>query len=140
MSTKTAHPHAALMALYAQDAAETAEPWERWEWREYGNTSYWRPCTHSPRWDLNFEYRRKPKTIRIGDFDVPEPLREPPAYSTEYHTVKLDPWFDHYPGYRFYWKNEENDRRRLAASICHLTQEAADLHARALLSLMQVKS
>ena len=69
----TAHKHAALMAQYAQDAAETDRPWERWQVYIMGG---WR------NWDIPFtfypesEYRRKPRTININGYEVPEPVRK----------------------------------------------------------------
>lgn len=59
------HPHAELMAQYAQDALETDTPWERWEVRQVAKgcePSDWRPCM--PRdmlFPRDFEYRRKPE-------------------------------------------------------------------------------
>ena len=74
------HRHAALMALYAQDAAECAAPWTRWERRQADQP--WCPCARHPNWRSSTQYRRKPKTIRIGEFDVPEPMREAPPLGT----------------------------------------------------------
>ena len=52
-----AHKHAALMLLYAQDAAETDRPWERWQARcEQG----WFALDDNPDWCGWWEYRRKP--------------------------------------------------------------------------------
>ena len=60
--TKTPHPHAALMAQYAADAAETDTPWERWQNRQAGEAD-WRDLTGSPVWSPVFEYRRKPSFL-----------------------------------------------------------------------------
>lgn len=130
------HPHAASMALYAQDAAETTEPWKRWEWREYGGDSIYRPCTMMLEWKSGMEYRRKPRTIRINGVDVPEPLREAPALGTPYFypsTTAINPVVE------TQWNLPSDDERLLKRGLCHLTREAADLHARALLSFTQVK-
>ncbi len=51
------HPHAALMAEFAKDAAETDKPWLRWECR-YANDN-WYPLTALPQWTLQYSYRRK---------------------------------------------------------------------------------
>ena len=56
-----AHPHAALMLQYAQDAAETDKPWERWELR-LGTNALWAVCTQNPSWIPDYSYRRKVKT------------------------------------------------------------------------------
>lgn len=52
------HPHAELMALYAEDAGETERPWERWELRLVGTRS-WVSMALSPQWLPENEYRRK---------------------------------------------------------------------------------
>jgi hypothetical protein len=69
MNTK--HPHAELMLLYAQDAMETDKPWERWESEYDQSLGNWYPCTGCPNWDSpTVSYRRKPKTISIGNKEV----------------------------------------------------------------------
>jgi hypothetical protein len=52
----SAHPHADLMALYAQDAAETETPWDRWE-QDFGMG--WEPLFGSPMWNTASAFRRK---------------------------------------------------------------------------------
>lgn|SRR5574337_897288 len=132
LGIKRPHPHAALMALYAQDAAETETPWKRWQWRD--------PLIHEPRWsdcrnDFMFsnvcEYRRKPKTIRIGEFDVPEPLREAPEADAKVWFATI---LTQHGAWNEEWRGTETQRRWLAHGIVHTTREAAEQHARALLS------
>jgi hypothetical protein len=131
------HPHAALMALYAQDAAETAEPWTMWAYRDMRCTpTTWRHCPDHPQWATTHEYRRKPKTIRIGEFDVPEPLRVAPVVGTRYWMPRLDGLDFHLTTSDDLWKDDNSALHdcRLGAGIVHLTREAAELHALALLS------
>ena len=71
MMNRTKHPHAELMALYAQDAMETNKPWERWEYRDAPEDG-WYSCVKPPQWAASVQYRRKTRTIRINGFDVPE--------------------------------------------------------------------
>ena len=73
-----AHIHAEKMMQYAQDAMEHDEPWKLWqycssntEWRDFESTS--------PSWNKDHTYRRKPKTININGFEVPEPIYEKPV-------------------------------------------------------------
>ena len=78
----TAHKHAALMAQYAQDAAETDKPWERWELRFVSaggccGSGLWRELDGSPLWSTDCEYRRKPQQTRYL-IDIPEPLMQAP--------------------------------------------------------------
>ena len=73
-----------------------------------------------------------PKTIRIGEYDVPEPVREPLEKDTEY-------WIAHFSlaelANRFKWYSDEFDNRVLKNGLIHLTKEAAVIHAKALMSL-----
>lgn len=57
----TPHPHAELMALYAQDAAETDKPWERWEVYLMGA---WTNLVKSPPWERGIKYRRKTTKVK----------------------------------------------------------------------------
>ena len=73
-----------------------------------------------------------PKTIRIGEYDVPEPVREPLEKDTEY-------WIAHFSlaelANSFKWYSDKFDNRVLKNGLIHLTKEAAVIHAKALLSL-----
>lgn len=55
-----AHPHAELMALYAEDATETDEPWKLWEWF-HSHSNKWLQCNKHPTWQLGNKYRRAPE-------------------------------------------------------------------------------
>ena len=125
----TAHKHAENMRLYALDAAETETPWERWERRQEGLEDF-HPLRNNPHFDENVEYRRKPKTIRIGERDVPEPMRIAPAMGSKYFFVYLE-CNDHCQ--HDSWTDRKYDNSRLKLGICHATPEAAIAHAEALI-------
>jgi hypothetical protein len=136
----TGHKHAALMLQYAQDAAETVRPWERWENRNptFNRPDQWGALIDHPEWNPAIEYRRKPKTIRIGEFDVPEPLTWAEACKTL--TEDSEVWF---VGIEF---GEPKACMRKFLHVgdvvvntrtVHTTREAAELHARALLTLLE---
>jgi hypothetical protein len=73
----------------------------------------------------------KVKTIKIGEFEVPEPLREAPGEGTRYHCPDLQlPNKTEEHG----WEGDKYDLYLLQRGLVHLTKEAAELHARALLS------
>lgn len=128
------HKHAELMALYAQDAMETETPWERWEYRQIG-ISVWDTITRGhPNWLYNFEYRRKPYTIRIGNYDVPEPCREGLKKGTGYFYPQLKYEESSY----HVWENDLVDKLLLKNGLVHLTKEAAEIHLKALLSLTKI--
>lgn len=121
------------MLAYAQDAMETDKPWERWEYLAIECYREWQQCEGHPAWITKNDYRRKALTININGFEVPEPVREP------------------LPGCKYYfpwiaardlvevaiWTNHSMDDRLLDLGIIHLTREAAEIHAKALLSFTQ---
>jgi hypothetical protein len=125
----TAHKHAAAMLLYAQDAAETDTPWERWERRQEGLEDF-HPLRSNPHFDENVEYRRKPRTIRIGERDVPEPMRVAPAMGSTYYIVDYS--YAEHNAYH-HWQNDEYDNIMLQSGLCHATEKAAIAHAEALI-------
>ena len=127
----TAHNHAALMAQYAEDALETDAPWERWE---QGGTWIWETCRYHPSWLPGQNYRRKPHTININGFEVPEPcIKSPELCTSLWKTTMSGRW-------HFLWANTTHQKEWLRLGIVHLTKEAAELHAKALLSFTQEQS
>lgn len=126
--------HADLMMIYAKQAAEMDEPWTLWEWFETGYG--WDKCTQHPQWKNCNEYRLKPKTIRIGNYDVPEPMREKPEIGTHYYAVN----FACSDGVIMdIWHNKSADNQRLEYGVCHSTRENCIIHAKALFSFSEVK-
>ena len=73
-----------------------------------------------------------PKTIRIGEYDVPEPVREPLENGATCWYPKLSN-IGLIDGY--IWCDDDTDVRLLSYGLIHLTEEAAKAHAEALLSL-----
>lgn len=123
------HPHAELMMQYAQDAMETDKPWERWQFCSLDGI--WGDCKFHPRWNKYYKYRRKPRTININGYEVPEPLRTSPCVGTDVYYPSLD-------GHGLVARNKFVDNTfnnlRLKRGLLHLTKEAAEMHAKALLS------
>lgn len=73
----------------------------------------------------------KQKTININGFEVPEPCREEPKpIYTEVYLVD----FGTIPNYRKVEYIHSNYYQYLQEGLVHLTKEAAELHAKALLS------
>jgi hypothetical protein len=127
------HKHAENMLAYAQDAMETDKPWERWEWfDEYEQK--WETLALNPKWGLDAQYRRKPRAININGFEVPEPVREPLEVRQEYFVPS--PTYDGGADCHT-WYGDEYDNDWLTKGIIHLTKEAAQTHAKALLSFTQ---
>jgi hypothetical protein len=86
---------------------------------------------------MSCEYRVKPKTIRIGEYDVPEPMREMPAPDTKYYVA--DTVSPSSPR-EFLWRRDSADINWFNLGIVHSTKDAAVLHAKALLSLTEVRN
>ena len=76
----TGHPHAALMAMYAEDAATHARPWELWQ--EKTNLLLpWVPCSYHPNWVAETEYRRAPAEV-LMNARLPIPEADPEVSGT----------------------------------------------------------
>lgn len=78
------------------------------------------------------KYRIKPCTIRIGEYDVPEPCREPLENGGLYWIADLG---EESPLLGYTWRGERIDTICLSRGIIHRTKEAADIHSKALISL-----
>ena len=125
----TAHKHAALMAQYAQDAAETDTPWTRWEVAISGNE--WGSLPGNPIWGEYAEYRRKPRTL-TNTVTIPEPMREAPKRGESYYVIDMKAILL----YSLYgWYDDETDRRNLKRGLCFSTKEDAIAAAKAMLPI-----
>lgn len=102
--------------------------WRDWKDTRCLNIDHASPC-HLTVW------RIKPKTIRIGDYDVPEPLREMKQGQVYWVASPVDDIC--YDGIKNY--GDAVDEAWLARGLCHSTREAAELHAKALLSFTETK-
>ena len=82
-------------------------------------------------YDDNIPLRIKPKTININGIEVPEPMREEPEQGAQIWVA--DP-MNSAGVCEFNWHLCPTHKGWLEAGLCHLTQEAAAIHAKALLS------
>jgi hypothetical protein len=73
----------------------------------------------------------KSKTIGINGYEVPEPVREPLKRHEPYFTLNLFVT-------KNVWSDDVADRRYLRKGLIHRTEEAAMLHAKALLNFTEV--
>lgn len=93
----TAHPHAKLMALYAQDAARTPNPGRLWQWRAAPTDSW---ATDDPRiavdgmfFYADVEYRRHPHADSMLEWEKDQ--RENPGQVWQCRSVTAGtPWRD----------------------------------------------
>ena len=127
------HPHADLIMAYAKIAQTTDKPWKHFQVQVSGGI--WLSAAAELPFRAEYAYRLKPaRTIRIGKYDVPEPVREPLEY-TESEDERY--WFPKLNSPELcdwnYWCDDEMDKQHLLRGIIHLTKEAAIQHAKALL-------
>jgi hypothetical protein len=115
--------------------AETDKPWMRWEYKNEPNGG-WRQCGSELCFYSGIEYRRKPRVIAINGIEVPEPLREKPEIGVTYWypCITYRGVLDGYRSGNTSWDDDTYDNQMLDAGLIHLTKEAAELHAKALLS------
>ena len=123
------HIHAELMAQYAEDAKEHERPWELWE---HGDGTEWTNCTAHPCWHKSHIYRRKPRTVKIGNHVVPEPCKAPPAYGQTYYVPLISTAGASRPRT---WMNDSQDALALRSNLVHLNEESAETHAKALIEV-----
>ena len=86
-----------------------------------------------------FKYRLKKATVRIGDYNVPEPERVAPDIGQYYYITSLS-GFREGDNERVTWEDCSYDISLLRNGFVHLTRDAAELHARALISLTGMQS
>ncbi|MDE1488952.1 hypothetical protein KKI90_22265 [Xenorhabdus bovienii] len=128
------HIHADLMMAAVGIAQLKAEWWEYFEILN-GDADRWCSLAGEFYFDPDSEYRLKPRTIKIGEYDVPEPVREPLEEYDEYFYVNTGAIY-HEGGASFSrWMGNDVDNYRLSAGLIHLDHESAELHAKALISL-----
>ena len=126
------HPHAALMAEYAKDAAVNPKPWTLWQYKK-GPDHDWRDCS-TPVWDPGFAYRRKPRTITINGREVPAPLREAPPRNTPVWWVTLN---EDAPAMVLWHDFDAGMGRALQRGILFETEEGAEAARGAILEALK---
>lgn len=129
MTDKKEHPHAWVLRAIAD-----GEPLENFELKTHKwSDDEWRNASNGLTVLLlapgEWQVRRKPRTIRIGDMDVPEPMREALTVGTPYWVTG----FSGCPSFSSVWGGSDYEVRWLASGGCHLTYEAAELHRKALI-------
>lgn len=129
------HKHADLMAKAAKIAKTDMEWWRHFEVLAKGTTDNWYQLNSESVFHHDGIYRfvPQPGTIKIGDYDVPEPVREVPD-------DKVSLWVADtaHGAMLLTWKGCETDMRMFNCGILHLTKKAAEGHIAALLSFTKV--
>ncbi|HAT1526671.1 TPA: hypothetical protein KV183_000722 [Morganella morganii] len=119
------------MAKAAKIAKTDMEWWRHFEVLAKGTTDNWYQLNSESVFHHDGIYRfvPQPGTIKIGDYEVPEPVRNPLEFGTKYWTADIfsDPVENS-------WCGDSLDLRWLSLGLIHLTSDAAKLHASALAS------
>ena len=118
------HIHAELMVQYAEDAKQYDRPWELWQ---HGDGETWVSCSTHPSWFSDHAFRRKPRTVQIGEHEVPEPCREPLRSGQKFWIV--NPFTG---SQEFTWYNSKACHDALKGGFVLLTEEAAEKHYEAI--------
>ncbi|KMJ44687.1 hypothetical protein AB204_13000 [Xenorhabdus khoisanae] len=127
------HIHADLISEYARLSHITDKPWEYFQYR-YGDGNDWLEYDNDFGFHPEVDYRLKPRTIKIGDIEVPEPVREPLEECTRYYCPDINTYGTSDADYHL-WDGDGNDKDRLQNGLIHLDRESAELHAKALIAL-----
>ena len=114
-----------IMAMLAGDSIEYENERNK-EWKEPTDKSV-NPISQS-----HWNWRIKPRTIMIGDMEVPEPIKEPPELETVLYVPRTD---DDYFFYEFFFRGLAHQYNRIDMGMCHLSEEAAITHAKALIKI-----
>lgn len=78
----------------------------------------------------------KQKTLQIGKFEVPEPIRKELTQNKTYYTPVIS--LSKIPFEMHYWSNSDEDMYNLKAGLIHLSAENAQKHADAIISLSRI--
>lgn len=84
----------------------------------------------------DYDYRIKPRTIKIGDFDVPEPMRIPPVGGKEVFSP-MPASKDMY--WSWPWWGSEADLSAMNRGVVHNNKDSAITHSLAIISLTSAK-
>ncbi len=123
---KRQHKHAEMIRQWLDDASLKVETYN-------ADSDKWYQIPE-PSWYENAKYRFKTKMIKCGDLEFLEFMRVAPEVGTDYWlAMTIEGVF------KYRWKNDSFDQKALSRSICHLTEEAAQAHGRALIALTEVK-
>ena len=126
--SKTPHPYADILRAIAD--GETVQ------WLSAGNWTDQEPlltlreigCVAFP----PSRYRIKPSTIRVGEMEVPEPMRKTPDVGAPYWVINLTT--PTWPG-SSRWADDSADERWLARGLCYSNPTDAVIAGRAIVAL-----
>ncbi len=128
------HPHAELMAQYAEDAKTTDKPWELYQIKTVLNI--WKDIGCQFIFDSNCTYRRNPKTHIVHGVEIPDLRFTPKTYEEYYFPYPNSPALAFRTRANYAHFNAA-DEHRIKYGLCYEISEegrqAAMLHAKAML-------
>jgi hypothetical protein len=123
----TPHKHAALIKQWADDPSQTV-----WTWV----SADWYPCQGTIDWYTDSVYAVGPRPAEppkkmcvLAGVKFPAPETEKPKLGANYFVADVRGGY-----YDCTWDDHPVDNKRLQSSTLHLTKEAAQAHANALLA------
>lgn len=127
------HPHAELMALYAEDALHTDKPYLTWQVQKKREGD-WINLTQHPTWSIDDLYRTR--KVTWGMYCFTQPISKKDAQKLKkgliYFTVDLSrPELIN----NYIWQGSDSDFNRVEQNVVHLTENSAYNHASALQTL-----
>ena len=122
------HRHSEMIKQWLEDDSLEVEIFLAGKWHDVGRDY--------PNWSKDAEYRFKPKMITVGEHSFPEPMRVAPEAGA---WVYLPNILGKCVYVDTHWLGDESDVMLLKRGLVHLTQAAAEAHARVLLSLTEIK-
>lgn len=120
MSTR--HKHADLIKSWLDGHDVQYRHKDQTSWRNVGYVSDFA-------FPDGYEFRLKPETFPIGEWEAPIPVSHIPPVGTKYYTPDL---LASGFVYQYTWRGDAIDERALLRGFLHLTKEAAFQHGRAL--------
>ena len=128
MKTPRKHRHSLLIQQWLDDASLCVQS-------RHPHCAAWQDVD-KPEWFEGQEYRFKPRTIRIGDMEEPEPMRVAPNVGDVYWVVQPA---GNASCFHQSWAGNFVEMDWLRKGLMHSSSEAAAQHAKALIALTEVK-
>lgn len=133
MTEKKEHPKAKLLRWIADGEEIQYYHHKKNSWENVSTSAVLASVCNFPSEVASTKYRIKPKTIRIGKYDVAEPMKEELADGCDYYF--LDATED--SGiFQFTWDGGSADKNILANGLIWLSEDDALLAAKAIKELL----
>lgn len=125
--------HIENIRKYLDDLQETNLPWTRWQVKQEGDKN-WENLNYEPIWAEKAEYRRKPDEIK-KEISFSKPVTKELKPGERYWTISS--FSGEFRIFKAVWTNHYADNSRLEEGLIHLTEEAAQEHLDAILSVFK---